>query len=552
MMTRKIFKSIFIVSIAVIISSLIIIIGFLNSYFTNKVRDELKNEAQYVAHAVENIGIDYFTDYDLNGNRITWISKDGSVIFDTDADAKQMENHINREEVSSAFKNGYGFSQRYSSTVLQKTMYYAVRIDNNTVIRVSTKQATILSQIMGMIQPIIIVFIIAVVISAILASKMSKIIVKPINEINLDNPIADSCYEEIYPFIRKIIQQKLKIALQLNELKQNQENFKLITENMNEGIIIADKNANMLSYNQSVLKCFNVSLTKSNHSIYALNRSQNFIECIDNAVNGKKSETTLSLGEMIYKVIANPTVYNGNTEGIFVIILNVTEQEKNEIMRREFTSNVSHELKTPLTSIYGISDMLVNGIVKPDDVKGFGENIRNEAGRLITLINDIIALSKLDEGAFFSETTEIDLYTVCEDVMNRLKIQSDQKNLDMILTGKHISMKGNLTIIDEIVYNICDNAIKYNKNKGYVKCDISEDNGYAIITVEDSGIGVEAQYLDRIFERFFRTDKSHSKKIGGTGLGLSIVKHGVQYHKGTVKAESKLDKGTKITVTLPL
>lgn len=394
------------------------------------------------------------------------------------------------------------------------------------------------------------IFVIAVLIGIVFALRMSRKITRPLVEVNPDNPKIN--YSEINPLINKIRIQKGKICRQSNEVKSGREQLSLITENMSEGIVIADPKTNILSCNTGALKLLNAEGVITGDSIYLLNNSESFRRCIQDAMGGRNSTCILKTSGGDREIIASPSNTTDTVNGIVVFILDVTERQQLETMRREFTSNVSHELKTPLTTIYGISDMLVNGIVRPEDVGQFGQNIRSEAERLIILINDIVSLSKLDENSVPRDDTGTDLYNLAEEVIDRLRHNADERNIKLSLTGEHIELTGNRTVLDEIIYNLCDNAIKYNKDSGHVEIKVSHIPTKILITVSDDGMGIPPEHINRIFERFYRVDKSHSRQIKGTGLGLSIVKHGVMYHNGTIRVESTVGKGSSFIVEFPI
>lgn len=394
------------------------------------------------------------------------------------------------------------------------------------------------------------IFVIAVLIGIVFALRMSRKITRPLVEVNPDNPKIN--YSEINPLINKIRIQKGKICRQSNEVKSGREQLSLITENMSEGIVIADPKTNILSCNTGALKLLNAEGVITGDSIYLLNNSESFRRCIQDAMGGRNSTCILKTSGGDREIIASPSNTTDTVNGIVVFILDVTERQQLETMRREFTSNVSHELKTPLTTIYGISDMLVNGIVRPEDVGQFGQNIRSEAERLIILINDIVSLSKLDENSVPRDDTGTDLYNLAEEVIDRLRHSADERNIKLSLTGEHIELTGNRTVLDEIIYNLCDNAIKYNKDSGHVEIKVSHIPTKILITVSDDGMGIPSEHINRIFERFYRVDKSHSRQIKGTGLGLSIVKHGVMYHNGTIRVESTVGKGSSFIVEFPI
>lgn len=387
--------------------------------------------------------------------------------------------------------------------------------------------------------------------SVLISSIISRHIVKPIAKIDPDQPKPSKDLPELDLLIDKLHKQNSRVNRQVYELSRNHDQFSLITENMDEGIIIADKKLNILTCNSGAMKLLGVKDISAGQSIYSVNNSEVFRRCIQNAAGGRNSECTVetSGGESV--VIASPAGSTDTFNGIFILIMDITEKRKLEIMRREFTSNVSHELKTPLTTIYGISDMLAGGLVKSGDTADFGARIRNEADRLIKLINDIMALSKLDEAAGLSDAEVIDLYSLSTEILERLDENALERNISMKISGDHISYTGNRTVLDEVIYNLCDNAIKYNNDGGSLEINLSRIHKNVVITVSDTGIGIPKEHTDRIFERFYRVDKSRSGKIKGTGLGLSIVKHGVMYHGGTVRAESTPGMGTVFIVNLP-
>ncbi len=387
--------------------------------------------------------------------------------------------------------------------------------------------------------------------SVLIASVISMKIVRPIAKIDLDKPKPISGYPELDRLTERLRIQNSRINRQVNELSRNHDQFSLITENMDEGIIIADKKLNILTCNSSSMRLLDVKDISAGQSVYSFNNSEVFRRCIQNAAGGRNSECTVETCQGESVVIASPAGSTDTFNGIFILIMDITEKRKLEIMRREFTSNVSHELKTPLTTIYGISDMLAGGLVKSDDTAEFGARIRNEADRLIKLINDIMALSKLDEAAGLSDAEETDLYELSAEILARISENAMERNITMKLSGEHILYMGNRTVLDEVIYNLCDNAIKYNNDGGSLEVNILEAHKNIIITVSDTGIGIPKEHTDRIFERFYRVDKSRSRKIKGTGLGLSIVKHGVMYHGGTVRIESNPGSGTVFTVELP-
>lgn len=545
-MNKKIFRSSVAVALVVLISSIVLIMSILFQYFENQLQSELESEANYIAYAVENQGIDYINNFSNSSKRITLISPDGDVLADTSADESGLENHSDRQEVIDALKNGKGTSIRYSKTLAEKTIYYAMKMQDGNILRVSTTQYTVAAILFSIIQPILIVFVIAVAISFALAQKVSKSIIKPINELDLDNPLNNEPYDELAPLLRKISKQKHTIEKQIKEAEHKQEEFRLITENMKEGFIVVDNKRNLLTYNRSALKLLGISRDKPDDILSADNDKLTFV--IDKALDGVREKSNLTLNDNYYSLIANPVFENGNVIGAVVLIIDVTESVKREQLRQEFTSNVSHELKTPLTSISGFAEIMKNGGTPDSVVTDFSSSIYDEAQRLITLVNDIIKISELDEKNARVDCEEVDLYELSADIINRLKPIADKRNISLNLIGESTVVSGTEKILDEMIYNLCDNAIKYNVDSGTVDIILSESNNHIKLTVRDTGIGIPQSEQNRVFERFYRVDKSHSKEIGGTGLGLSIVKHAAIYHNAEIKLKSEFGKGTSITV----
>lgn len=545
-MNKKIFRSSVAVALVVLFSSIVLIMGILFQYFENQLKSELESEASYIAYAVENQGADYINQFRNSDKRITLISPDGDVLADTSANETELDDHSNRQEVVDALKNGKGTSIRYSSTLAEKTIYYAMKMNDGNILRVSTTQYTVVTIILSLIQPILIVFVVAVAVSFALAQKVSKSIIKPINELDLDHPSNNEPYDELAPLLRKISKQKRTIEQQIKAAQHKQEEFRLITENMKEGFIVVDKQMNLLTYNRAALRLLGISKDKPDDILSAGN--DNLIFVINKALGGEREKCDLALNDNHYRLIANPVFDNDKVIGAVILIIDVTESVKREQLRQEFTSNVSHELKTPLTSISGFAEMMKNGGTPDAVVTDFSSSIYDEAQRLITLVNDIIKISELDEKNVQSDSEEVDLYEMSADIINRLKPVADKRNISLNLIGESTIVSGTEKILDEMIYNLCDNAIKYNVDNGTVDVILSESSRHIKLTVRDTGIGIAPSEQERIFERFYRVDKSHSKSIGGTGLGLSIVKHAVIYHNAELELKSEPGKGTAITV----
>ena len=559
-MTKRIFGGAFIVSLVAIISAVAMVLGVAYTKEQQLFKRQLEQQAMLLAATMENTSPDDDVEslrklsHDIHGtfeNRITYIGQDGTVLFDNEADPATMENHLGREEVVAAKQSGTGTAIRESYTMSEMTVYCARVIGYGCIVRVAGTMDTVAARIAGMWWEVLLVVIIAAMVSLGVAAIVARVVVKPINSIDLKNPDIGESYSEIAPLLHRISEQNHEIDQQIAELTRSRKEFSLITENMSEGFIIIDSRTEVLSYNTAALKILGSDFTGSSRSVLVLNRSEAFRSAVEDALAGKRSETDLTLSEKIYQVIATPAFTGSSVTGAVMIILDITEKEAREELRREFTSNVSHELKTPLTTIYGISDMLVGGIVKPEDIPGFAKNIRDEAGRMITLIQDILKLSQIDENTFSDQRERVDLYELAQSAAERLRPQADEKHVTISVTGERSEFTGIATVLEEMIYNLLDNAVKYNKQGGRADVDVRSSGGDIVVTVSDTGIGVPADSIDRIFERFYRADKSHSRKIGGTGLGLSIVKHGVSLHGGSITVKSSEGSGTTFTMALP-
>ena len=546
-MTNKIFRSIVSVAMVVLVASLFIASSFLYDYFNRSQVNQLKEELILVAENVDKVGTEYFENFDSSIFRFTLVSSDGSVLYDSQAKAGEMENHLEREEISEALKDGSGSSARYSSTLTERTFYEATRLENGNVLRISVSQITVGALILGMLPAICAIILISVVVALIMSHKMAKSIVKPLNELDLENPAENETYEELTPILTKINKQHKQITRQMRELKQKSDEFEQITASMNEGLVLLDKKGVVLSINAAAKKLFSADETAVGRDFLTLDRSIDMNHAIEKALNGKHSEFREERNGNEYQFVINRTESDGKTVGIVILCFDVTETAFAERNRKEFTANVSHELKTPLQSIIGSAELLENGLVKPEDTERFVGNIKKEASRLVALINDIIRLSQLDEDSE-PATESVDLYDVANEVVEILTVSAAKKQVELHLNGEPCMMNGIRRYLYEIIYNLCDNAIRYNKDGGKVIVDLKNKDSNIILSVSDTGIGIPAEHQSRIFERFYRVDKSHSKETGGTGLGLSIVKHAVAYHGGKIKLESTVNVGTTITV----
>lgn len=550
-MTKKIFKSIMFVCALVLAVGLVAVMGILYSNFDGQMRKELSKEAAYLAYGVEQQGVDYLKNIKDKSSRITYIDQDGTVLFDNEADISEMKNHSDRTEFQKAEKYGAGESSRYSDTLSEKTIYYALRLKDNTVLRVSGTQDSVLALVKNLILPLCGLLCLMLILSGIMASAISKRIVKPINELNLDNPEENQIYEELSPLLSKIHRQNREIQNQLELAKQQQEEFSLITENMQEGLIVIDKYTMILSANSSAWGLFHMDRVCQGESVYCLDREEEFRHAIEQVLEGEHTELILKLNGSDIQLIANPVIRDKKTEGAVVLLVNVTEKLERESLRREFSANVSHELKTPLTSISGFAEIMQGGLVKNEDIPKFAGRIYKEAQRLLQLVEDVIQISQLDEEKTSYVWEPVDVYQVCKNAFESLKEKAKRLNVHLYICGERMKMEAVHTLLEEAVYNVCDNAIKYNRNDGSVSVFLTQTAQEIQIVVKDTGVGIPKEDQDRVFERFYRVDKSHSKEIGGTGLGLSIVKHAVGALKGSVILRSEEGNGTEVTLRFP-
>lgn len=547
-MTGKIFKNIFLGCISVLTATILIIFGVMYNFHGKEIMNELHSELNSISCGVELNGIDYLNSLEKSERgRITWINNDGTVKFDSDATADKMENHLNREEFKEALQNGTGESIRTSDTLSEKTMYCAKLLSDGSVIRVSTNQYTVWILLLNMFQPLAIVIIIALVLSYSIAFFASKKIVMPINELALENIEAVSTYEEIEPLVHRISHQNRVIREQIKELKRTQAEFNTITSNMKEGLIIVDTQGKILSYNKSAVKLLNITSIKDKN-LRDLNIDKQFTDDITLALDGVHTNEVIKFGDRYLNIYCNPVDVDGKIKGAVAVLLDVTEKHQRDMLRREFSANVSHELKTPLTAILASAEIIEAESTPQETSVHFAGNIKKETNRLITLVNDIIKLSNLDDKSVLMETEDVDLYELAKNVKDTLTPIANNCKVKLELYGEKTMLSGVPTILTEIIYNLADNAIKYNRENGKVTITVAPVNGKATLMVEDNGIGISKNDQSRIFERFYRVDKSHSKEVGGTGLGLSIVKHGIEHHNGKIKLESEINKGTKITV----
>lgn len=548
-MTKKIFRSILCATMGILAASLLIITGFLYDYFCGVQEKQLQDELGLAVEATEQLGESYLEKVNGDRYRLTWVDEDGEVLYDTQADAAAMDNHGDREEIREAFENGSGTSSRYSATLTEETLYEAALLADGTVLRISVSRVTVVTLLLGMLYAVVLIVILAFVVSAVLAKRMAKKIVGPLDNLNLEQPLENDVYEELLPLLRRIHGQQGQIQMQMTQLKQKTEEFQQITGNMKEGLVLLDKKGIILSMNPAAQFLFHTNYHCIGQDFLTIDRKYDIRRAIDQAMESGHSETRIKRNGREYQFDISRIESDGVLQGSVLLAFDVTEQANAERNRREFTANVSHELKTPLQAIIGSADLLENGLVKAEDIPRFMGHIQNEASRLLTLIEDILRLSQMDEGDEMPRE-EVSLSAMTDEVFASLQSIADAKKVQLVLEGDGGTVFGVRRLLYEIVYNLCENAIKYNVEGGKVLVKIEDRGKEVLFTVGDTGIGIPAEHQTRVFERFYRVDKSHSKKSGGTGLGLSIVKHAVQYHHGKISLQSEPGIGTTVTVIL--
>ena len=547
-MTKRIFRSIFTVAAVILLASFVLITGVLYEYFSNKQVDQLNMQTHLAAQGLEAAGEDYLSDMDLSGCRLPWIAADGTVLYDSQAEQSGMENHADREEVRQALKTGHGESMRYSTTLMERQLYSADRLSDGTVVRISDTQYTPLTLILGMIQPVIIIALIALLLSLLLASRMAKRIVKPLNEMSLDNAEKIETYPELAPLTDKLKSQQNQLREQEKELRRRRDEFDAATGSMTEGLVLLNEQGSVLSINKAATKALDIGRYCIGKDIRALSEEPRLRETVEKALGGEHGEAHITLGGVSYRLYASPVASGDRVAGAALLMLDTTEKEKAEQLRREFSANVSHELKSPLHTISGCAELLANGIVKPEDVPHFLSQIQSESKRMIALIEDIIKLSHLDEGAEDMQREDVDLLSVARREAGNLSQAAEDAGVTLTVSGESAVINGIPQLLAAIVHNLCENAIKYNHPGGFARVNVRREGKKTLLTVEDDGIGIPPEEQQRIFERFYRVDKSHSKEVGGTGLGLSIVKHAAALHNARISVVSAPDRGTTITL----
>lgn len=547
-MTKKIFHSLCLVAFTVFLASVVLIMVVLYGYFSRIEQTQLRMQTQLAAQGVELGGMKYFDDMDIRDYRITWIDEDGSVLYDSDADNDTMENHLERAEVQQALSSGFGESQRYSSTLMERFLYAAQRLEDGTVLRLAIAQNTVLTMLLGVGQGFAAVIVIALIASVLLARRLSRRIVQPLNAVDLDRPLENEGYEEISPLLRRLDGQQSQLKAQQTELQRRQNELEAIIGGMSEGMILLDQTGRVLAINPAAMNLLGAEGSCTGKDLISLSRDLDIQHALNRALSGSREEKSVTIRDRQYLINANPIISEGKVSGAALLLLDITEKAEAERMRREFTANVSHELKTPLQTISGYAELIQNGIAKQEDVQPFAGKICAEAKRMMLLISDIISLSHLDEGMGDMHFEDTDLYSVSEAVVQDLQARAGKAGVALSLTGGPAPISGIPQLVHSIVFNLCDNAIKYNREGGHVTVDARGDGTGAVLTVSDDGIGIPPDQQERIFERFYRVDKSRSKASGGTGLGLSIVKHAALVLGAEIKLESDVGKGTVITV----
>ncbi len=551
-MSKRIFKAMMAVTLTTLLVCMALFIAILFPYFETQLSDELMNELEYLAPNVEREGLNYLEHLSDGQNRLTLIDADGTVLFDSDADPAQMENHADRPEVIQAVSEGAGESSRYSETLSKKTINCAVLLENGQVLRISSTHYSSMALLASLTPSLLLVLIFAALVAVTIAYKLSQRLTKPLNEIDLEHPqVNQAPYEELKPLLRRLHHQNRQIREQIQQLQAQKRQFTAITDNMREGFLVLDADGLVLSYNSSATRLLQPEKPLDGHNIRDLTDEPDFLESLHGAQEGEHVESLVPLHGRICQLFANPVYQESTLTGIVLVLLDVTEQQEREGLRREFSANVSHELKTPLTSIAGIAEIMKGGMIAPADVPHFAGKIYDESQRLIQLVRDIIRISQLDENNIHDTPVPVELKKCAARNLSLLESAADAADVTLLLEGEEAVIQAVPAILDEMVYNLCENAVKYNKPGGSVTVTVRSDAAHVTLEVADTGIGIAPEHHSRVFERFYRVDKSHSKEIGGTGLGLSIVKHGAAFHHAQVELESALDKGTTVRIIFP-
>lgn len=548
-MTKKIFRTTLSASLGIVLVTILMIMGFLYNYFNRIQREQLRTQTALASQGISFEGKDYFENLKTSNVRITWVDNKGQVLYDTQSDAKHMKNHANRQEIKEAIKSGYGESTRWSATLTEKSIYAAQRLNNGTIVRLSVAQQTIFYLLLGMMSPLAIIILLAIILSVLIARYIAKKVSEPLNNIDLDHPLSNDSYEEITPLLRRLDSHQAKIQHQKLLLQKRQKEFDTIISKIKEGMILLDDQARIVSINAEALKLFQINDDWHGRFMMEVSRDLTLKDLIDQGLKGKKKEANIDIENNHYRVLVRPTTDNNRVTGLVVLLFDVTDQLQMEQLQREFTANVSHELKTPLHVISGYSELLANQMVPNEEVPQFAAKIHKESERLVKLVEDIINLSHLDEQEKLPQET-VNLYDLTQKVLEGLQAKSDKKHIQINFNGEEAILRGNPVLLNSLVYNLCDNAITYNHEKGQVNVTLKNSPDTITLEVSDTGLGIAEKDKKRIFERFYRVDKSRSKIVGGTGLGLSIVKSALDFHNGSIKVDSHLGQGTTMTVLL--
>lgn len=548
-MTKKIFRTTLSASLGIVLVTILMIMGFLYNYFNRIQREQLRTQTALASQGISFEGKDYFENLKTSNVRITWVDNNGQVLYDTQSDAKHMKNHANRQEIKEAIKSGYGESTRWSATLTEKSIYAAQRLNNGTIVRLSVAQQTIFYLLLGMMSPLAIIILLAIILSVLIARYIAKKVSEPLNNIDLDHPLSNDSYEEITPLLRRLDSHQAKIQHQKLLLQKRQKEFDTIISKIKEGMILLDDQARIVSINAEALKLFQINDDWHGRFMMEVSRDLTLKDLIDQGLKGKKKEANIDIENNHYRVLVRPTTDNNRVTGLVVLLFDVTDQLQMEQLQREFTANVSHELKTPLHVISGYSELLANQMVPNEEVPQFAAKIHKESERLVKLVEDIINLSHLDEQEKLPQET-VNLYDLTQKVLEGLQAKADKKHIQINFNGEEAILRGNPVLLNSLVYNLCDNAITYNHEKGQVNVTLKNSPDTITLEVSDTGLGIAEKDKKRIFERFYRVDKSRSKIVGGTGLGLSIVKSALDFHNGSIKVDSHLGQGTTMTVLL--
>lgn len=548
-MTKKIFRTTLSASLGIVLVTILMIMGFLYNYFNRIQREQLRTQTALASQGISFEGKDYFENLKTSNVRITWVDNKGQVLYDTQSDAKHMKNHANRQEIKEAIKSGYGESTRWSATLTEKSIYAAQRLNNGTIVRLSVAQQTIFYLLLGMMSPLAIIILLAIILSVLIARYIAKKVSEPLNNIDLDHPLSNDSYEEITPLLRRLDSHQSKIQHQKLLLQKRQKEIDTIISKIKEGMILLDDQARIVSINAEALKLFQINDDWHGRFMMEVSRDLTLKDLIDQGLKGKKKEANIDIENNHYRVLVRPTTDNNRVTGLVVLLFDVTDQLQMEQLQREFTANVSHELKTPLHVISGYSELLANQMVPNEEVPQFAAKIHKESERLVKLVEDIINLSHLDEQEKLPQET-VNLYDLTQKVLEGLQAKADKKHIQINFNGEETILRGNPVLLNSLVYNLCDNALTYNHEKGQVNVTLKNSPDTITLEVSDTGLGIAEKDKKRIFERFYRVDKSRSKIVGGTGLGLSIVKSALDFHNGSIKVDSHLGQGTTMTVLL--